>query len=35
VFVAGRADGGRTARRVVVPKKVPPRATQTPTPSPS
>jgi hypothetical protein len=36
VFVVGREDGdARTAKRVLVPRKVPPRATQTPTPSPS
>lgn len=36
VLVAGLDDGGaRTARRVVVPRRVPPKATQTPTPSAS
>jgi hypothetical protein len=36
VLVAGRADGtDRTAKRVLVPRRVPPRATQTPTPTPS
>lgn len=33
VAVTGRDGGGRTARVVVVPKRVPPRATQSPTPS--
>ena len=36
VLVAGPDDNGaRTARRVVVPRRVPPKATQTPTPSAS
>lgn len=36
VFVAGRMNGGtRVALRVLAPKRVPAKATQTPTPSPS
>lgn len=35
VLVAGTETGGRTARHVVVPRNVPQRATETPTPSPS